>query len=98
MLNGAPQSSVYFDTSDGVGGNTAGTAMVHLDFDDEVFVRINGDNYNHGHILSDSRGRTYFGGWLLALRIHCKKKINDVIDRLLLFNFQQRKSFRLFFN
>lgn len=66
MLNGAPQSSVYFDTSYGVGGNTAGTAIVHLDFDDEVFVRINGDNYNHGHILSDSRGRTYFGGWLLA--------------------------------
>lgn len=66
MLNGAPQSSVYFDARDGVGGNTAGTVIVHLDFDDEVSVRINGDNNNYGNILSDSRGRTYFGGWLFA--------------------------------
>lgn len=66
MVNGAPQSSVYFDATDGVGGNTAGTIIVHLEFDDEVFLRITSNNYNSGNILSDSSGRTYFGGWLLA--------------------------------
>lgn len=66
MVNNSPRSSVYFDSRDEVGGNTAGTIIVHLDFDDEVFVRITGDNYNLGNILSDYIGRTYFGGWLLA--------------------------------
>lgn len=66
MVNGAPQSSVYFDATDLVGENTAGTVIVHLEFDDEVFVRITADNFNYGDILSDYMGRTYFGGWLLA--------------------------------
>lgn len=66
MLNEAPQSSVYFDATDHVGGNTAGTVIVHLEFDDEVFLRITGDNYNLGSIINDYWGRKYFGGWLLA--------------------------------
>lgn len=65
MVNGAPQSSIYFDATHYVGGNTSGTVVVQVNQGDEVFVRTTKDNFNGGDILSDYMGRTYFGGWLL---------------------------------
>lgn len=65
MVNGAPQSSIYFDATHYVGGNTSGTVVVQFNQGDEVFVRTTKDNFNGGDILSDYMGRTYFGDWLL---------------------------------
>lgn len=65
MVNGAPQSSFYFDATDYVGWNTPGTVVVQINQGDEVFVRTTKDSFNRGDILSDYMGRTYLGGWLL---------------------------------
>lgn len=65
VVNNVAKGSVYFDTTTYVGGNMAGTVVVHVNQGDDVFVRMTQFN-NLGDILSDNIGRTYFAGWLLA--------------------------------
>lgn len=65
VVNNVVKGSVYFDANPGVGGNSGGTVVVHVNQGDDVFVRTT-QFANLGDILSDHIGRTYFAGWLLA--------------------------------
>jgi hypothetical protein len=65
VVNNVAVGVVYFDATNGVGGNKAGTAVVHVQEDDAVFIRTSSAN-NLGDIISDLLGRPYFAGWLLA--------------------------------
>lgn len=71
MVNGAPQSSFYFDATDYVGWNTPGTVVVQINQGDEVFVRTTKDSFNRGDILSDYMGRTYLGGAGFYMQFKC---------------------------
>jgi hypothetical protein len=64
IVNDLAVSAVYFDTTHYVGGNIAGTAIVHVNQGDDVFVRT-GSSDIRGDILSDQFGRSYFGGWMI---------------------------------
>ncbi|XP_062619549.1 uncharacterized protein LOC134281099 [Saccostrea cucullata] len=64
IVNEKAISAVFFDATNGVGGNSAGTAVAQLNQNDEVFVRITTSN-NLGDILSDVIGRSYYGGWMI---------------------------------
>lgn len=65
VVNNVVKGSVYFDAHPGVGGNSGGTVVVHVNQGDDVFVRTT-QFANLGDILSDHIGRTYFAGWLLS--------------------------------
>jgi hypothetical protein len=64
IVNDLAVSAVYFDAEPGVGGNNAGTAVVHVNQGDDVFVRTTSAPIL-GDILSNQIGRSYFGGWII---------------------------------
>ncbi|XP_048749633.2 uncharacterized protein LOC125661606 [Ostrea edulis] len=65
IVNDLAVGAIYFDAAGGVGGNKAGTVVVHVDQGDDVFVRTTSFN-NLGDIISDHIGRSYFAGWMIG--------------------------------
>lgn len=54
---------IYINPGNTIDGTVTGTAVVHVDQGDDVFIRTG--LLSNGHILSNEYGRSYFAGWIL---------------------------------
>lgn len=56
-------SAIYLNPGNTIDGTVTGTAVVHVDQGDDVFIRTG--LLSSGNILSDENGRSSFAGWIL---------------------------------
>lgn len=54
---------IYLAPGSAIDGTVTGTAVVHVDQGDDVFIRTG--LLSNGNILSDVNGRSSFAGWIL---------------------------------
>lgn len=54
---------IYIYPGNAIDGAVTGTAVVHVDQGDDVFIRTGLPS--NGNILSDVNGRSSFAGWIL---------------------------------
>lgn len=57
---------IYLGPGNAIDGTVTGTAVVHVDQGDDVFIRTG--LLSNGNILSDVNGRSSFAGWILILK------------------------------
>lgn len=54
---------IYLGPGNAIDGTVTGTAVVHVNQGDDVFIRTG--RLSNGNILSDENGRSSFAGWIL---------------------------------
>lgn len=55
---------IYLGPGNAIDGTVTGTAVVHVNQGDDVFIRTG--RLSNGNILSDENGRSSFAGWILV--------------------------------
>lgn len=63
LVNNNVVNSIYLDPVNHIDGCVTGTVVVHVNQGDDALVRTGVPS--HGEIISDTRGRSSFAGWLL---------------------------------
>lgn len=65
VVNNVVVNWIFLGTYNNIDGSVTGTAVVHVNQDDDALIRT-GQTHHSGSIISNNDGKSSFAGWILV--------------------------------